>query len=668
MYRTNVRDRRGSGVAFVRTAATIAAVALAYSVAELFCLEILRYAAAEAAFIATPPAFTLSALLLFVAAMTAAGLAILRLQRAFGTTYGAAELALLCVLSAILLQALVHVHLSVLPMIGVTVALITVTAAAARDPRVPRVPAWVAALLIVLPDWIANDYFVRSTRGTRLIMFAVTVLMVAALCMAGVYGARRMFSVRTRRAIATSAAMAVIGLALLLRQPVARDEPASGPVPSRTAPNVLLITLDTVRADHLSLYGYARDTTPFLRSFARTATVYTRALAPSNMTLSTHASLLTGLPASQHGAHFVGDDDEGRPLPRRFPTLAENFRRRGYAVSAIAANWAYFSPEFGLDRGFSYYSAEPPARAGASLDYYSRRQTPWGVTRKSHLLRYSAWWLLSHKLKLWDEHRDRWTADEVNAAAQRRFERPGSRPFFVFLNYFDAHGPYRAPAPYDRRFPPPTRSLVDHWQSQYDGSIAYLDSALQRLFQSLRDANAFDRTLIIVTSDHGESFYEHGTTGHGTTAYDEEVRVPLIVKLPGQRSGAVVDDAVALADVFGLASVGRAPIGAGDVVTEAFPLVSTPATTSQRAQSGRAIIRGQFKLIQPSRGGGAKLYDLASDPREMRDIAADQPVKAAELKAALADWVKRHPAPHFAAPPPISDEIKARLRALGYLK
>jgi arylsulfatase A-like enzyme len=299
-------------------------------------------------------------------------------------------------------------------------------------------------------------------------------------------------------------------------------------------PDVVLIVLDTVRADHLSLYGYPRDTTPALAALARDAVVYRNAIAPDTWTASSHASLFTGVMPSVHGVRYVGaehSEDGVHALGDGFPVLAERLAGAGWRTGAFIGNDGFLDPVFGLNRGFERYQHKGMLPAGNLI----ATVVPW-------------------------------------------LQRRQGRAVFLFMNVMDAHEPYAALPPYDRMFPghadgvpakpvpgrAPDAVTTAHWISQYDGEIRYVDDRLGELFSALRAAGRYDGALIVVTADHGELFGEHGRWGHGGAPVRELVHVPLVVKYPGNVRRGVEEPPVSLVDVPStiLALLGLPPLAA----------------------------------------------------------------------------------------------------------
>jgi len=349
-----------------------------------------------------------------------------------------------------------------------------------------------------------------------------------------------------RLTVVPAAAIVMISAALVtgLRLWNERQLMAALPPPPRNAPNVLLIVLDTVRAENLSLYGYGRPTTPALERLARSGTRFDRAVSTSSWTLPSHASMFTG---RYHHELSVGWTN---PLDAAFPTLAEVLSRRGFLTAGFIANTLYCGRQSGLSRGFVHYE-----------DY--EVGPGWFVNNSALLQRVSDQYSLREIIGNY-ELPGRKYAPTVNAAFLRWLSRKGDRPFFAFLNYFDAHEPYLPPAPYDTKFGAQRRRgnvwLPEDWtptadeavaeRDAYDGAIAYLDHHLGALFDELRQRGVLDDTIIIVTSDHGDEFAEHRLMSHGRSLYMPSVHVPLLIRYPPSvPQGATVPGWVTIADI-----------------------------------------------------------------------------------------------------------------------
>jgi len=404
-------------------------------------------------------------------------------------------------------------------------------------------------------------------------------------------------------------------------------------------PNVLLIILDTVRASSMSLYGHYRPTTPFLERWAGRGVVFSNAISPSSWTLPAHASLFTGRWPHELTAGL------GVPLDRTYPTLAEIMAERGYQTAGFSANWGNASESTGLARGFLRYEDFPVG---------------WGRFLVSS---WSAKWLANRIFPL---SRPEWQLQGQTARQNSNdflgwwAEADQDRPFFAFLNYMDAHAPYASPPEYRERFPsdqpviqPTTErmdsALLEGTRAAYDASIAYLDAELERLFALLEADGAMANTVVVVTSDHGEQFGEHGLMDHGNSLYEPLIRVPLVVVFPpGLPAGATVDASVTTRDLA--ATLTELTFGepdprlGGESLTRHLdthldadgtpprtPVLATlrnPNVQGIRSESSGpgdmvSVVSGTDHYIRTA-GGGEELYDWSADPRGLRNLA-DQP-------------------------------------------
>jgi len=425
---------------------------------------------------------------------------------------------------------------------------------------------------------------------------------------------------------------------------------ASLPPARPGAPNVLLIVLDTVRALNLSLYGYARPTTPELERWARGGTVFSGAYATASWTLPSHASLLTGQNTTELAADWMV------PLERTVPTLAEALAAAGYATGGFVANTDYTSAEVGLARGFAHYE-----------DY---TLAPGQIARSSALGRALSRIRPARDLLGWHDNLGRKTAPDISAAFLRWADRQRDRPFFALLNYYDAHRPYLPPAPYAERFRTPGVPLNPRLRREvgpdpdtppaqiqgaidaYDNAIAYLDAELGALFRELDRRGLAEHTLIIVTSDHGEEFLEHGAWDHGNTLYRPSVEVPLVLRWPGRvPEGRRFHGPVSLRDVpstvLDLAGVNPVPPFPGrtlarfwrggpvtpDTVWSAVRQVPRMPLEYPAARGDLiAVLAGGLRYIRNGGDGGEELFDVERDPGERHNLAAT-PDAAAKIAA-----------------------------------
>ena len=375
-------------------------------------------------------------------------------------------------------------------------------------------------------------------------------------------------------------------------------------------PPVILISLDTVRADNLSAYGGPAGATPTLDAFAAGATRHATCIAAAPWTLPSHASMFTGLYPIEHGAHtfLPGEGHRGDnvfALNPRFETLAESLAGIGYRTAGVVANTIYLRPQLGLDAGF----------------------------------------------QTWDVRRDLGARVTDRALAWLDDNAKGDRPVFLFVNYMDAHRPYAtgadgvdAGAELD--------ALIDRVMARgeepgeagarvrqlHQRAVTNLDAEMARLLDGLRERGLFDDALIIVTSDHGESFGGHGLVEHSKDVYENLVRVPLIVKEPGQTEGAVVAERASSVDVPGIvaATLGvagfdelaaqfpRRPGGHVVLAENYYSRFGDLARFGKRFRRQRfAIYDGRWKLIAGS-DGSIELFDLDADGAELVDMGAEQ--------------------------------------------
>lgn len=403
------------------------------------------------------------------------------------------------------------------------------------------------------------------------------------------------------------------------------------------SPNVLLIVLDTVRGDHVSVNGYSRPTTPRLQRLAQRGVVFTRAVATAPWTLPSHGSMFTGHLPTELSA------DWGAATDGRWPTLAEVLSQHGYLTGGFVANRVYASYEFGLNRGFQRYE-DYNRSPGQVVLSSTLGQT---VTDTEFLRRGVRYW---HVL-------GRKRASDVNEEFLSWVSHSDSRPYFAFLNYYDAHEPLDPPPPFNQRFGAPfkssnlTFSRTDHFgeakdrgrmsaiqrQAQidaYDDGIAYEDESLGRLLDELSARGGLENTVVIVTSDHGQEFGEHGRFGHGASMAWTLLGVPLVIVFPGRvPSNLTVAAPVSLVDlsatVADLTGIGRGSPFPGVTLSRFWNAskhdvrFGAPALSEQKARPEpmRSVVMNDLHYIR-SGSGVEELYDLAHDPGEMRNLAA----------------------------------------------
>lgn len=549
---------------------------------------------------------------------------------------------------------------------------------------------WFVSLLLLISPWVCYEALTKRSETTQL---AASLVLAGGIVAAAAFW-RRLRSgrpsalPRQAAALAAAAALVYAGVAILQRTPSVHAAPANM-TSAEGKCNIVLITMDTVRADHLSVYGYGRDTTPSLREFAKGATLYRHAIAAADMTLPTHASIFTGLYPGWHGA-FIDT-----PLAPQHVTLAKVLRANGYWAAGVGANWAFLTPVFGLNQGFEDYAVPKPVQFGEPPSY----------------LREMARQVLDPVVNTNDFEVRSLRAADINRHALDWLRQAGHRgPFFLFLNYMDAHTPYVPPPPFNTKFPGRDphfapfsdyarlkRAVLDHTYrlrpserdhltSQYDGGLAYLDSEIGHLLRELREMGLYDNTLILITADHGEAFGEHDSLEHAIGfLYQDQVHVPLLVKYPRQQEGRISDEMAS--DVDFMPTVLECAHLKAPANLQGRPLQLTDNTTAPGvvyAADGRltsigdakvplrfqglrrAAFSGSLELITWSQGP-PELYDLATDPAEAHNLyRADDPLAAA-LMSHVKTWSASIPRQHK-LPAKVDKSVLEGMRSLGYIQ
>jgi arylsulfatase A-like enzyme len=315
-------------------------------------------------------------------------------------------------------------------------------------------------------------------------------------------------------------------------------------------PNILLIVLDTVRADHLSLYNYPHNTSPNIDKFAKDAVVFDNAISPSSWTLPSHSSMFTGKYLSKHNA-----TSRHQKLDEKETTLAEILRAKGYNTAGFIGG-VYCKGKYGVGQGFATYKDR--------LDFFEYKFT---FDKFSIMVFLKGLFPVLNKALL-DADGER-SAEEVNRDVFKWLEENGDAPFFMFINYFDAHLPHNPRVEFRRRFTNETldsrevgrvinmdryanvsEHLIGYIASLYDSEISYLDYHLGKLFKKLDELGIKDNTVIIITADHGEEFYDHGDFDHGKTLYEEVTHVPLLIYYPKEFKPKRIERRVGTMNIF----------------------------------------------------------------------------------------------------------------------
>jgi arylsulfatase A-like enzyme len=468
-----------------------------------------------------------------------------------------------------------------------------------------------------------------------------------------------------RRGCWRAATIVLAGLLACDRAPAPRREP-----PLR---NVLLISIDSLRADRLGCYGHDRDTSPTLDRLAAEGVRFANAQTPSSWTLPAHATLLSGAAQARHGATTADGS-----VAADVPLLAEMLRERGVHTAGFYSG-PFLHPAFGFDRGFDAYVAcqEPETAAQPSAERALDRS-----------------------------HQDT-TNPLVEAAVRRWAESPPATPFFAFVHLWDVHYDYIPPARYVEMFDPEYRGRIDgrdiieagfpldiaprdlaHLLARYDGEIRWTDDTIATMLRVLETAGLLDDTLVVVTADHGDEFLEHGDKGHQKTLYEEVTRVPLIFwAARGLPAGRVVETPVTLADVVptvldvlgmtpppGLAGRSLVPLWRGET-TQHPPVTGLLFLTYG---GGGALVQatirdGQRKVrFLPNRRQWHE-YALDRDPSEQTPLAVTRTDLQADLTSRMTEASRtlvRQLAANAAqrTTPAVPAHVTEHLRALGYVE
>jgi arylsulfatase A-like enzyme len=554
--------------------------------------------------------------------------------------------------------------------------------------RAPAIAAALFAMFVVLP-WINLDYLPTWSSPTTIAYTLAAALLLALVAPP---------LVRLRRVVAAGVLLAalVVNLATLARTKPAAVE-APGGAAREGARNVLLVLIDTLRADHLGAYGYARGTSPTFDRLAREGVVFERTVAQASWTKPSVASLLTGAFVHEHGVVSSRD-----ALGTSLPTLAEVLRERGYHTAAFSAN-PWITPEFRFDRGFEHFESGRAMSVQLTNLYRLVMRVERGLRRVGVWLPLNDWvFSAAAEPSLSNARRDEMLTD----ATIEWLEGAVAEPFFAYVHLIGPHDPYDPPARYADAFRddrwqdvprlkrPPARvqsifetaaplddvrlaSLV----AQYDGAILYTDELLRRLLATLERLDLDDRTLVIVTADHGEEFYEHGNWRHGNQLYDEVVHVPLAMRLPGVLKAERRPDASMSIDVFptvlGVLGVPEAPRLSGRNLFASsevpFPAVYSEHWRFEGGEYSSHMVSWDRWKMNATRDSSGKsrieLYDLDTDPREKQNLFGkadgDHGDELRELEGMLADFSRTQPA-RAAAEVEVDRSTKERLRALGY--
>lgn len=433
--------------------------------------------------------------------------------------------------------------------------------------------------------------------------------------------------------------------------------------------NVVLVSLDTLRPDHLGCYGYSRDTSPTIDRLAAEGTIFETVISSTSWTLPAHHALLTSLPDPVHGVLW----DNHRLDDARI-TLAEVLSENGYRTAGIFTG-PYLLPRFGFDQGFDEY-------IDATL--FDKKLTGADVLIASE--------------------RGRTTTGALDKVG-RWLDKDASRPFFLFLHLFDIHPDFDPPPPYDTLFDPDYEGRIkgtdvfhnerihsgmsgkdlEHLKALYDGEIRFVDEAgVGRLVKMLEKRGLLDDTLLVITADHGEEFFEHGEFGHRLNLHDTSLRIPLIFRAPGHiPAGRVVGEQVGIIDIMPtiLSVIGLppSPEGMGRDLMPAMRGDSSPPPPAVFSELTGGDLhlesyrREEFKIVLDFKQGKLRYFDLLADPAEKKPVADSSDDRLREVLAEFETMREDMSARRRIIPrgldrtEPMDAEIRQRLESLGYI-
>ena len=445
-------------------------------------------------------------------------------------------------------------------------------------------------------------------------------------------------------------------------------------------PNIVLISIDSLRADHVGAYGYAKPTTPAIDKLAEEGAIFRRTVSTTSWTLPAHVALLTGQPDSVHGVVMPY-----RRLGRKAVTLADHLSESGYRTVGFYSG-PFLHPVFGFDQGFDDYVDCTSYRLGDTLPADGEASAK--AIRESHAI--------SH-------------GDVTNPTVLKSFvdalEQTDRRPFFFFVHLWDVHYDFIPPPPYDRMFdanydgdvtggqfrhsdlvrPDMAKRDLEHVIALYDGEIRSTDDTIGAMLEALESRGLDDRTLVVVTSDHGEEFFDHGDKGHRNTLYEEVVRVPLVMWYPKVIRPGSVDEVTGIIDIAPtiLAVAGVPAMKSAVGVSLEAALVEQPASVSQprpylselRAPPMSAVRVDDKKLIVDHRKDTVAYFDLAEDPLENSPVTEHQQPEVASEIARLKNLIMAMKRRYAQLGNELADVEEAKideqtteeLRSLGYL-
>jgi arylsulfatase A-like enzyme len=390
--------------------------------------------------------------------------------------------------------------------------------------------------------------------------------------------------------------------------------------------HIVLISIDTCRADYLSCYGYPENTTPNIDALAREATRFEQVVSPAPITLAAHSSMLTGLLPPSHGVHY-----NHAQLASENLTLPEMLKQKGFHTAAIVSAFVLYE-QFGLSQGFDSYDDK----------FKEQYEDKYDKERKGQ---------------------------EATQLALNWLNENKDRKSFLFLHYYDPHYDYSPPEPFASQFP----------NNPYAGEIAFTDHCVGQVIQKLKDLEIYDSTLLIVTGDHGEMLGEHGEETHSYFVYESAIKVPLIIKRPGQKNSITVSELTGLIDITpticSLLDINPAvlfqgndlsPFLEGNEIEGYERFLYSESVTPQMigASTLMAISHGKWKYIQAPR---PELYDIDADPGEKNNLIEQEPHRARILADKVKTTLEQSISTEKDSSIELDDESIKKLESLGYI-
>ena len=414
--------------------------------------------------------------------------------------------------------------------------------------------------------------------------------------------------------------------------------------------NVLLITIDTLRADHLGCYNYFRKTSPNIDHFASTGVLFEHAYCQMPTTGPSHASIF-----SSNYPRRLGLLKNGWVLSSQYPTLAENLKKNGYVTSAFVSSFT-LDPQFGFARGFDEYDAKFSSQGSSGGSDFD--------------------WEGQHVEGGFDQRGDVTTLKAINWIQKHRKEK-----FFLWVHYFDPHSPYTPPKPYADDFLKETRTPLDQEIANYDGEILFVDVQVGKLLNYFKDESLDSKTLIIIASDHGEGLGQHNWMRHGRNVYDELTRILLLMRFPdvipvNLRLNHIVQGIDIAPTILDLLKIKKEKSFQGQSL---LPIVFDPKKASNQIAflerrlyedlvgQKFGIRKGGLKYIWAPEEGTEELYDLTKDSRELLNKAQWEPELTKKLNHAIQVWRQEQETGYQRERQTIDDKIKKKLKSLGYI-